>query len=145
MAAGGTLLLALAAASAPAAPLDWLVGARCTEGSAAETCERWSPMAGGMMLGTSHTVRDGRTTSFEFMRISEAGGVAEFLGSPEGAPPVVFRQIERGPGAIVFANPAHDFPQRIAYRRVGDAVLAEVSRLDGSKLQRWRYSRLIED
>jgi hypothetical protein len=41
----------------------------------------------------------------------------------------------------VFANPAHDYPQRIRYWLEGNALNAEISRIDGSKTVRWTYRR----
>jgi hypothetical protein len=37
--------------------------------------------------------------------------------------PVAFRLVECEDGWLVFANPTHDFPQRLEYRRVGEAGL----------------------
>ena len=42
---------------------------------------------------------------------------------------------------MTFTNPAHDYPQRISYRRDGEELVAEVSLLDGSEANRWRYRR----
>lgn len=134
----------LVSASAPGvADLSWLEGEWCTVAQGGgQTCEFWGPARGGMMLGTSQTVREGKTRDFEFMRIEfeEAGAV--FRGSPRGAPAVPFRESAREANGITFVNAAHDYPQRIRYRRQGRELHAEISLADGSKAGRWVYRRV---
>jgi len=50
--------------------------------------ERWMPPANDMLIGMSRTVQDGRTTSFEFMRIVLRGDGIYFVAQPGGRPPV---------------------------------------------------------
>ena len=45
--------------------------------------------------------------------------------------------------AVEFANPAHDYPQRIRYWRQGKLLMAEVSKMDGSKALRWNYRPVV--
>ncbi|MBO9574602.1 MAG: hypothetical protein J7494_02585 [Sphingobium sp.] len=138
----GLAALALLAAASVAGPLDWMAGSWCTAGTENRTCEHWQPMAGGMMLGSSKTVQGDRTTSFEYLRIGLEGGQATYFGSPQGAPAVAFPQAERTAQRVVFVNAGHDYPQRIAYWRDGDALVAEISLADGSKPRMWRYLRV---
>ena len=117
-------------------PIESRVGPLYTE-------EYWSAPAGGMMLGYGRTLRGIDSASFEYMRISVdgEGGVA-FYGQPGGAPAVTFRLARASPSEAVFENPAHDFPQRITYRREGDTLTATISRMDGGNAQSWRFERL---
>jgi hypothetical protein len=46
---------------------------------------------------------------------------------PRGGAAVRFPMLESGPNRVVFANPSHDFPQRLAYARRGDALTVTVS------------------
>ncbi|MFL9841280.1 DUF6265 family protein [Sphingomonas sp. ST-64] len=67
--------------------LAWLEGEWCTEPvDGRQTCELWGPARGGTMLGTSQTVRDGKTRAYEYMRIELEDEIAIFHGSPQGAP-----------------------------------------------------------
>ena len=43
--------------------------------------------------------------------------------------------------SVVFENPAHDFPTRIAYRRHGKVLTATISGPGGAGSQSWRYVR----
>lgn len=134
------LMLVLPAPASGGLP-EWLAGRWCTEeGAPSRTCEQWQPAAGGMMLGTSQTVKGGKTVAFEFLRIALDGETAVYLPQPGGKPPVAFRATASGEG-ITFVNAAHDYPQRIHYRLKGDELVAETSLADGSKAMRWRYRR----
>jgi hypothetical protein len=135
--------IALSGAAMPQAPglPDWLAGEWCTdEGPQGRTCERWGPPAGGMMIGTSQTVKNGRTVSFEFLRIGLDGGTPVYIAQPGGKTPVAFRAVA-GKKGITFLNPEHDYPQRIRYWREGDALMAEIALKDGGNAMSWRYER----
>ena len=62
---------------------------------------------------------------------------------PDGKPPVEFPLVLISEEAIEFANPAHDYPQRIRYWRQGKLLMAEISLLDGSRSLRWNYRQVI--
>lgn len=146
MIAAVVLLAAMPASAADLADLEWLVGAWATEakGEAASwTEERWSPPRGGAMLGTGLSGRGGKASSYEFMRIAvDDKGEILFWGSPQGAAPVPFRLESVRGGEAVFVNPAHDYPQRIVYRRTGRGLTASTSLADGSNVQTWNYKRI---
>jgi hypothetical protein len=144
------LLLALADQDSPAdlagaeAQIAFLVGDWCTEGVDRQTCEHWEPMRGGMMLGTSQTIRGGKTVAFEFMRIVREPGGWAFYGAPGGKPAVRFAH---RPGswtmAAEFAAPEHDYPRLIRYERAGDRLVATISGAEAEKDQmRWNYARV---
>ena len=78
------------------------------------------------MLGISQTVRPDRT-EFEFLRIESAGGNVDYVAQPSGRPPTRFRLTDASTTHAEFANPQHDFPQRIRYTRESDLLRAELS------------------
>ncbi|MDJ0938529.1 MAG: DUF6265 family protein [Woeseiaceae bacterium] len=132
--ASAIVLLAIAPANTAAADdisidqLAWLAGCWAMDGRDPGSVEHWLAPAGGAMLGISRVVRDGRMVSFEFMRIEEtADGVLRFIAAPVGQAPTAFwlEQIEQS--SATFANPDHDFPQRIHYERAGDRLLGRAS------------------
>ena len=78
----------------------------------------------------SRTTKDGRTQSFEFMRIeARADGIYD-VAQPSGKPPVDFK-LSTEPGAeLTFVNPGHaDHLKRIVYRRDGEQGMA--ARIEG--------------
>jgi hypothetical protein len=98
------------------ADLGWLAGTWAGPGDSDAIEEHWSAPRGTMMLGLHHELR-GERSSFEFLRI-EAGkdGSLVYQASPGGrCPPTPFPLVEWGAHRLVFANPEHDFPQRILY------------------------------
>ena len=89
------------------------------------------------MLGVNRgPEREGDQPAFEFLRIVETDGGLTFLASPSGRfPPVAFPAIEIGEARIVFANPEHDFPQRITYWLESDDELR--ARVEAREEGKW--------
>ena len=135
------LMLAEAAAAAPMP--SFLTGCweqRGSDGKWTEEC--WTAPRGGLMIGSGRAGRDDKVRNWEWMRIERsADGTLTFFGSPNGAPAVGFKATVADADSVTFANPAHDYPQRVRYVRTAEGVTAEVSATDGSKLSRWTYRR----
>jgi hypothetical protein len=96
----------------------WIIG--CWTGSrGAETfTERWFAADASTLMGTSHTVKGGVLTAFEFLRVVMKAGVPVYVAQPQGAPPTEFAATAQSAAEVTFENPAHDFPKRVGYRRV---------------------------
>lgn len=114
-------------ANAPDEPLAWLAGQWCGGNDAERLEEHWLAPVAGSMLGVARTMKNGRVSSFEFLRIGQVQGVSTYLAQPGGRPATAFARTAGGAGWIRFENPSHDFPTRIEYRRQGDALHASVS------------------
>jgi hypothetical protein len=142
MAAAAVLLAAASPERADISRLAWLSGSWVSEEGERWTEENWTAPRGGMMLGAGSSGRGGVVRDWEHMRIApDDAGVLSFWGSPKGAPAVAFRLVSAGESNAVFENPRHDFPQRIVYRREGEALIATISAKDGSSAMSWRYRR----
>ena len=105
--------------------LAWLAGCWLVDGAEPGSGEQWSTAAGGTIFGTSRTVKDGKTTSFEFVqiRITEPGQLA-YIVQPSGQAPVVFNLLRHDkPNEFIFANLDNDFPSRIIYRHDSERIL----------------------
>lgn len=141
------LAMAAAAVVAGAGPatvgdLAWMAGQWSREEDGRWTEESWASPRGGMMIGYSRSGRGDTLREFEFLRIAaEADGTPVYIAQPAGAAPVVFRLARHDRASATFENPAHDYPQRIAYVRDGDTLSATISAIDGSKPLRWTYRR----
>jgi len=105
--------------------------------------EQWLDGTGGLMLGAGKTVKAGKVTTFELMRIELRGDGAAYLASPGAKSWTEFRAIERAPGRIVFENKEHDFPQRVSYWREGESLMARIEgTINGqARSRQWRYDR----
>lgn len=105
----------------------WLAGHWCSDEGGRRVDEVWLSEAGGATHGLSRTVSHGKVESFEFMRIERDGAKITFLAQPDGVAPTAFALVEHGAQHASFANAAHDFPNRIDYRRDGDRLHAQIS------------------
>lgn len=119
----------------------WLVGNWSGKQGGESIEERWSKAAGGAMLATARTIRDGKTASFEFLRIVERGAKLLYVAQPGGAPPTEFTLVELEGERAIFENPLSDYPQRITYERVDEQLTAEISHIDGSQPVRFDFTR----
>jgi hypothetical protein len=133
-----------AAAGTPArslADLSWMAGSWASSEGGRSSEEHWTKPDGGLMLGM-HRDTGGGKTAFEFLRIEEVAGRITYLASPQGRPATPFELIESAAQSAVFANPEHDFPQRILYWREGRSLCAAVEGpIDGETVsETWCWS-----
>ena len=105
--------------------------------------ERWSPVAGGTMIGTGRTISGDRTVFFEFLRIEGRADGVFYVSQPKGRHPgTEFKLVKAGNREAVFENLAHDFPKRIIYRLSADGGLTARIEGDGTEKetpQEFRY------
>ncbi|MFY8094951.1 MAG: DUF6265 family protein [Niveispirillum sp.] len=107
--------------------LSWLSGQWVGQDGDRRIEEHYMRPAGGIILGMSRTVRPGKPAQVEFIRIGpDADGHLAYHAHPMGQSPASFALVESAPGLAVFANPQHDFPQKITYRRAGDSLTATI-------------------
>ncbi|HXW03850.1 MAG TPA: DUF6265 family protein [Vicinamibacterales bacterium] len=129
-------------ARATVAEVAWLAGTWVGGGESALLEERWTPPAGGAMLGTSRTVKGGRMIAFEFLRIVERDGGLVYIAQPNGVPPTEFTLTHVDAASATFENPSHDFPKMIRYTKRPDGTLeARVSAGQGQRAQTFVFGR----
>lgn len=116
-------------AQPPAATtLRWMAGCWQARSATTITDEQWMTPAGGALIGMSRTVSGERLRSWEALRVVPDSGRLTYIAQPNGGPATRFAGTTLSDTLAVFENPAHDFPQRIAYRRVGaDSLIARIS------------------
>jgi hypothetical protein len=120
------------AAEPEIAKLSWLAGCWASEGGEPGSGEHWTSLAGETMLGTSRTVKHGKTVEFEFMELRYLpDGKLAFIAHPSGQRTTVFPVLRISDSEVVFENPEHDFPQRVSYAREGESKLR--ARVEGNR------------
>lgn len=128
------ILIALSASAQEIPKLSFLTGCwRMTAGPMVIE-EAWSLPAADGMMGMSRTLKNGKTVFSEFMRIDKQGEGIQYtprIGTKQG--PVAFKMIKLTADEVVFENPAHDFPQRILYRKVPGGLAARIEGTQNSK------------
>ena len=139
------MILGLLAAAVIAAPdFSWMVGTWSETKDGTTTREMWMPPLDGAMSGITQTNTGGKLVSIEVASItSEPAGVT-FTARPQGQPPTPFLLKSGKTGEAVFENLAHDFPQRVVYRRCGQDLCARIEGTMDGKAQAmdWRYKPL---
>ena len=143
-----TMAIMLGAALATPAPapavaqLAWMSGRWEAESDQGWTEEQWSAPRGGVMMGFSRSGAGDGLREYEFIRLAPGeSGVPTYFASPGGRAPVGFALVRSEGSSATFENPAHDFPQRVHYRRDGDTMVATISAIDGSNAISWTYRR----
>nr|WP_299908973.1 DUF6265 family protein [Sphingomonas bacterium] len=142
------MLAAIAGSTATARPdpastqPGWMAGCWEQASGTQWTEECWMGARGGIMLGAGRSgvgenLRDWEATQI----LAGPDGKLAYWASPDGGARVSFPMVSQGPKEIVFANPAHDYPQRIRYWLDGETLNAEISLIDGSNAMRWSYRR----
>jgi hypothetical protein len=123
------------------ADVAWIAGS-WTSGTVSTVEERWTPPAGGAMLGVSRTLRAARMTEFEFLRIVERDGRLVYIAQPNGKAPTEFVLTNHDATSATFENPAHDFPKMIRYAKRADGGLeASISGGPGTRAMSWVFRR----
>jgi hypothetical protein len=133
--------LAMIGAAEPSATMPAaLAGDWVQNKGAIRTEEHWDVPQNGVMTGTSRRSEGNEKQWEEQMRI-EAGADGRYTlsVSQSNEPAVSFAMVRRSSIEIIFANPAHDYPQRIRYWREGPVLKAQISLVDGSRPVDWVY------
>lgn len=118
--------------------LSWMSG--CWELNIPERqmtiAEHWMRPAGGTLIGMSRTVRGGKTTGFEYIRIVTTEAGIDYIAKPSASKDeTAFKLVKSSATEAVFENLAHDFPQRIIYRNQSpDGLFARIEGTQNGKL-----------
>ena len=138
------LALVLPGAAQSGARFDWMIGRWVQTEAAATISETWEATAPGTLSGIGRTERPGRPIFEERMTIRSSPTGATFTAELPGQPPTSFALKARRAGMAVFENKAHDFPQRVIYRRCGEDLCARIEGvMDGKAAsESWRYRRV---
>lgn len=122
--------------------LGWFTGCWAYTSPRVIIEEHWTSPAGGSMLGVSRTLRRNpggdSTIAWEFIRLYARGTDLVYAAQPHNQPAAEFVSEKITDAEAVFANPAHDFPQRIIYRKVRNDSLR--ARIEGTQNGRTRGS-----
>lgn len=122
-----TLSVALHAPASQPLSIDdvaWLAG--CWEYSSGSRTveEHWLAPRAHTMVNVGRTVQADKLVEYETVVIREQDGRLAYQAHPSGQPSAVFMSRMVSNREVVFENLQHDFPQRVGYKRDGDALLA---------------------
>lgn len=114
------------------AAFTWLAG--CWKGSVNQRDfrEEWLPLRGEIMVGASQTAMQGKTVSYEFLRLEPRADAIYYISMPSGHKEALFklgsRKTDGDDEIFTFENVSAEFPQRIIYRHgAGGWLFAHVA------------------
>lgn len=120
--------------------LEWLLG--CWQSDDDSAREVWSAEADGSLLGFAVALANGRVVFYELLSIRAGDdGVPVYTAHPAGQTRTAFAAAHVGNDSARFVNPAHDYPQAIAYRLDGNRLIATISLLEGERPQTFAKRR----
>ena len=124
--------------------LAWMAGNWIQKTDKEEVRENWMGPKGNLMVATNLTLSAGRNAaSFEFLRIGVKDGKVIYFAMPNGRPPTEFPLLTQTDSSVVFENPGNSYPQRVMYRRDGEALIARIEgkRQGADASEEWRFTR----
>ena len=109
---------------------DWLEG--CWANADESAREVWVIDSDQSLIGFGVAINDNKVGSYELMSIRQSeGGSWIYTAHPSGQASASFLATQINENSVVFANPDHDYPQEIRYRREGNQLYATVSLIAG--------------
>ncbi|NUQ82133.1 MAG: hypothetical protein HUU10_11045 [Bacteroidetes bacterium] len=122
---------------------NWLIGTWGIQTKKGRMYEQWMLSPDSSLSGRSYYLKNGDTLVFETMQIISIRDtifyVPTIFNQNQGKP-VRFYSTHLSDTLMTFENPAHDFPQRIAYRRIAaDSIVATISGEAGGQLRKQSY------
>lgn len=121
----------------------WLTGTWKITGKRGTIVERWVQQNDSTFAGTSIFVKaPGDSAVQERLELRLRAKTWHYVSTVTGQnnnQPVSFEVIFPGRDEFISVNPKHDYPQRIAYRRVGDKLYASIEGNRGGKYVKGNY------
>ena len=140
LALSSVLLIGAVLQGTPIQRIAWFQGCWRMSAPGRVIEETWTAPAGRSMLGVSRTVRGDSLVEYEFVVLREDSGTVTYQARPSGQVGAVFKASLLTDSSVVFENPAHDFPQRISYRRAGpDSLVAWIEGAIRGNLRRREF------
>ena len=137
---------AVVSQSPTVASLSWLNACWERTTRTGRGIEQWSPGASGELIGRARLISDVQDRETERLRIFRRGDSLMYEAHPVDQALTIFPLRSYSADSLVFENPAHDFPQRIVYQRVGaDSLIAVVGTIAGTgRPLRFAFKRAAE-
>ncbi len=135
--------LASAAAQAPA----WMEGCWQRRTATGTMHESWRLTPSGLDGGAA-TYRGDTLSAWEFLRVTTSGASPAYEAAPSGQAHHAFPLRAVNADSAYFADPAHDFPQHLVYRPLGnDSLFARVwsGAGDSARGIEFRFARTMCD
>jgi hypothetical protein len=123
--------------------LKWVVGTWKINTGNGTVCETWELSDDSTLRGKSSFIKQNKDTiPQENLQIAFRNGDWYYISTVVGQnnnQPVSFKIIFQRGTEFISENPAHDFPQRIAYRRVKQQLFASIEGKNKGKYSKQNF------
>jgi hypothetical protein len=130
------------------ATLQWIVGTWKINTGQGYVIEQWKQLNDSTFSGKSFFLKpDNDTIPQESIQLALRGGQWYYTPTVQGQnnnAPVSFKLQFIGRAEFIGVNPAHDFPQRLAYRRIKNQLFASIEGLKKGKYVKQNFDFTIE-
>ncbi len=142
------LLISALANAQKATQFSWLVGTWKMNAGSGYVIEQWKQLNDSTFRGKSLFVKaPGDSMLQKSIELSFRKGEWSYnptVVDQNNRQPVKFQVIFIGKGEFICENPVHDFPQRIAYRRIKNSLFASIEGTRNGKYSKVNFDFLIE-
>ena len=142
------LLAAGKYANAQADALKWIVGSWKINNGTTQVVEEWQQSNDSTFTGKSYFVKNNRDTiPQETIELAYRNGSWSYIptvNNQNNGQPVLFKLIFLKGTEFICENPKHDFPQRIAYRRIGNQLFASIEGKRNGKHSKQNFDFIFE-
>lgn len=117
--------------------LKWILGTWKLSMGNTSIIEKWDVKNDSTLVGRSYLIKGKDSIPQESMELvykSDSWYLISTVLNQNNGQPITFKAIFSKAMEIICENPAHDFPQRISYRRVKDQLFASI---EGKKNNRF--------
>ena len=142
------LVISLAGKSQRNVPLQWLTGTWKIQTTKGPIIEEWKQADDSTFVGRSILIQNAKDTLI-LEKISLAFRNGEWFYIPQvtdqnNNQPVHFKVIFLKGTEFIAENPAHDFPQRINYRRIANTMFASVEGRNQGKYNKQNFDYQLQ-
>lgn len=128
--------------------LKWMAGTWKINAGSRTIIEQWQIINDSTLSGKSYFVKNGKDTiPQETIELAFRNGDWFYIPAVKNqnnAQPVYFKVIFLKGTEFISENPAHDFPQRIAYRRIKNQLFASIEGRKNGKYGKQNFDFLAE-
>lgn len=137
------LLMPLSAKSQKTDSMKWMIGVWKIATPGGTVVETWQIANDSTLVGKSDFVKSKtETIPQETMELAYRDGSWYFISTVQNqnnGQPVRFKVIFAKGTEFISENPTHDFPQRIAYRRIKQNLFASIEGTKGSRFSKQNF------
>jgi hypothetical protein len=128
--------------------LNWMLGTWKISSQQNTIVEEWRMADDSTLIGKTYMIQHGTDTlPQETIELAYRLGYWYYIptvSNQNNSLPVAFKIIYLNKSEFISENPAHDFPQRISYRRINRQLLASIEGKKNGRYSKMNFDYLAE-